>query len=278
VNGTENNFFNYVGKELNESLNYNMLEMDWRHYDPAIGRFVGIDALAENYYSHTPYHYSKNNPIMYSDPTGLSPEALTTWVHNTETDETIWIDDGYNFTLDVNNDEFNEIKSSGAIESGTSAYNRWFWKAVWEDLTTSDGSISDDVTQFMITDEVEDGLEMIDGVSNGQYATAGLTLFLRKVQKAKKGYKLIKKLFKSGKKGKMPTPDLNPDQFSGTGRKRVHKKTGAIFEQSRTSHGNKGNVGKQWKAWPKNTTNFGSTSKKTGTRVTIDGDGNVIGN
>lgn len=35
VNGTENNHFTYVGQELNESLDYNMLEMDWRHYDPA---------------------------------------------------------------------------------------------------------------------------------------------------------------------------------------------------------------------------------------------------
>ena len=275
MNGTENNHFTYVGKELNESLDYNMLEMDWRHYDPAIGRFVGIDALAENYYSHTPYHYSKNNPIMYSDPTGLSPEAITTWVHNTETDEMFWVDDGYNFTLDVSNDEFNQIKGSGTIESGTSAYNRWFWKAVWEDLTTSDGSISDDVTQFMITDEVEDGLEMIDGVSNGQYLTAGLTLMLRKVQKGKKGYKLIKKLFK---KGKMPTPDLNPDQFKKVGNTRVHKKTGAIYKKSNTSHRNVGNKGDQWKAYPKGTTDFGKTSKTTGARVTIDGDGKVIGN
>ena len=276
--GTENNHFTYVGQELNESLDYNMLEMDWRHYDPAIGRFVGIDALAENYYSHTPYHYSKNNPIMYSDPTGLYAEAITTWVHNTETDEMLWVDDGYNFTLDVSNDEFNQIKESGAIESGTSAYNRWFWKAVWEDLTTSDGTISDDVTQFMITDEVEDGLEMIDGVSDGQYLTAGLTLMLRKVQKAKKGYNLIKKLFKHGKKSKLPTPDLNPDQFKKVGDKLVHKKTGAIYSKSKTSHRNIDNAGDQWKAWPKGTTDFGSTSKKTGTRVSIDGDGNVIGN
>ena len=278
MNGVENNHFTYVGQELNESLDYNMLEMDWRHYDPAIGRFVGIDAMADSYYSLTPYQYSMNNPIWFKDPTGLYAEAFTTWVRNTETDEMFWVDDGYNFTLDVSNDEFNQIKGSGAIESGTSAYNRWFWKAVWEDVTTSDGSISDDVTQFMITDEVEDGLEMIDGVSNGQYLTAGLTLMLRKVQKAKKGAKLIKKLFKSGKKGKLPTPKLDPGQFDKKGDKFVHKNTGAIFSKSKTSHGNVGNKGDQWKAWSKGTTDFGKTSKTTGARVTIDGSGNVIGN
>lgn len=57
----------------------------------------------------------------------------------------------------------------------------------------------------------------------------------------------------------------------------VHKNTGAIFEKSNTSHGNPGNAGTQWKAWPKGTKDFGPTSKSTGTRVTLDYDGNVIG-
>ncbi len=278
VNGTENNHFTYVGQELNESLDYNMLEMDWRHYDPAIGRFVGIDAMADSYYSLTPYQYSMNNPIWFKDPTGLYAEAWTTWVHNTETDEMLWIDDGYNFTLDVSNDEFNQIKKDGAIESGTSAYNRWFWKAVWEDLTTSDGTVTDDVTQFVIIDEVEDGLETIDEMSNGNYTAAVLALFLKKVQKAKKGAKLIKKLFKYGDKSNLPTPDLNPEQFTKKAGKFIHKKTGAIFSKSHTSHGNVGNTGDQWKAWSKGTTEFGNASKKAGDRITIDGAGKVIGN
>ena len=89
---------------------------------------------------------------------------------------------------------------------------------------------------------------------------------------------MIKKLFKSGKKGKLPTPDLDRSQFDKVGDKFVHKKTGAIFSKSKTSHGNVGNTGTQWKAWSKGTKDFGKTSKTTGARVTIDGDGNVIGN
>jgi RHS repeat-associated protein len=79
---SENNHFNYVGKELSESLDYNMLEMDWRHYDPAIGRFNSIDKLAEVYQSTTPYHYSKNNPIFFKDPSGLTGEAFASTVVN----------------------------------------------------------------------------------------------------------------------------------------------------------------------------------------------------
>ena len=58
----------------------------------------------------------------------------------------------------------------------------------------------------------------------------------------------------------------------------INTKTGEIYKKSYTSHGNKGNTGKQWKVWPKGTKDFGSNSKKAGKRTTIDGEGNIIGN
>jgi RHS repeat-associated protein len=60
--------FGYNGVELEESLGLNLHEMDFRLYDPAIGRFNGIDPVT---------HYSKgtsvafdNNPIYFADPSG----------------------------------------------------------------------------------------------------------------------------------------------------------------------------------------------------------------
>jgi hypothetical protein len=110
------------------------------------------------------------------------------------------------------------------------------------------------------------------------FKSAGLALLLTKVQKAKSGYRLIEKLFKYGKNGKLPIPTDQLDQFTRKGFDYIHNKTGAIFRKSNTSHGNVGNIGEQWKVWPKGTKDFSATSKSTGSRITVDGSGNVIGN
>jgi uncharacterized protein RhaS with RHS repeats len=35
-----------------------------------VGRFIGVDPLAEKYPGLTPYHYAANNPLMFVDPDG----------------------------------------------------------------------------------------------------------------------------------------------------------------------------------------------------------------
>ncbi|WP_187248563.1 DUF6443 domain-containing protein [Mesonia sp. K4-1] len=71
VNGTKNNYHTYLGKEHTESLGLDIYEMDWRQYDPALGRFNVIDKMASSFANQTPYHYGNNNPIFFKDPTGL---------------------------------------------------------------------------------------------------------------------------------------------------------------------------------------------------------------
>ncbi len=46
----------------------------FRKYDAQIGRFTGVDILAEFYITGSPYNYSGNNPVLYNDPNG---DALT---------------------------------------------------------------------------------------------------------------------------------------------------------------------------------------------------------
>lgn len=77
----------YNGKEYEEASDYNMNEMDWRHYDPAIGRFNSIDKLSEIAYGISPYAFANNNPIRFVDPSGLS--AVYNWGTGKYTDNGI---------------------------------------------------------------------------------------------------------------------------------------------------------------------------------------------
>jgi len=45
--------------------------MDFRMYDGALGRFMGIDLLADMFAEHSPYHFAYNDPVSFADPSGL---------------------------------------------------------------------------------------------------------------------------------------------------------------------------------------------------------------
>ncbi|MFP3594696.1 RHS repeat domain-containing protein [Chryseobacterium sp. SIMBA_038] len=63
------NYYSYKnsGKELQETGFY---DYGWRQYMPDIGRWNGIDQLAEKYLSTSTYAYVANNPISLSDVDG----------------------------------------------------------------------------------------------------------------------------------------------------------------------------------------------------------------
>ncbi|WP_430908719.1 RHS repeat-associated core domain-containing protein [Maribacter sp. 2-571] len=73
INGEENNFMTYNGKELEESLGLGWLDYGWRNYDPALGRWFNMDNLAGMMKSYSPYNYTLNNPVYYIDVDGLFP-------------------------------------------------------------------------------------------------------------------------------------------------------------------------------------------------------------
>ncbi len=74
-------FGSVVGGGGNERLSFIDKERDFesrlgdfgvRKYDEVTGRFVSTDALWEKYRHWSPYQYSRNNPLLLSDPTGLA--------------------------------------------------------------------------------------------------------------------------------------------------------------------------------------------------------------
>src|SRR5690606_3692107 len=67
------NKYNYAygGKELNSELGLEFYDFGARNYDPALGRWLNVDPLAEVQPNKTPYHFVSNNPINRVDPTGM---------------------------------------------------------------------------------------------------------------------------------------------------------------------------------------------------------------
>jgi RHS repeat-associated protein len=69
--GNSTNRSTFLGREYQSELGYQ--DLQHRFYDPTIGRFTTIDPLPDvgGQESWSPFHYSFNNPIRFSDPTGL---------------------------------------------------------------------------------------------------------------------------------------------------------------------------------------------------------------
>ena len=68
---TTANRYKFNGKELQTTGNLSLLDYGARMYDTKIGRWLVQDPLAEKLYSVTPYRFSLNNPIIYTDYEGL---------------------------------------------------------------------------------------------------------------------------------------------------------------------------------------------------------------
>jgi RHS repeat-associated protein len=64
--------YKYNGKEFDTMHGLNMYDYGARHYDAAIMRWHVPDALAEKYYSISPYAYCANNPVRFIDVNGDS--------------------------------------------------------------------------------------------------------------------------------------------------------------------------------------------------------------
>jgi RHS repeat-associated protein len=62
--------YKYNGKEYQDELGLNMYDYGARNYDPALGRWMNMDPLAEKYVNISTYGYCLNNPIIFVDPNG----------------------------------------------------------------------------------------------------------------------------------------------------------------------------------------------------------------
>lgn len=63
--------YKFNGMEWQNELDLNHYDFGARNYDPALGRWMNVDPLADIQPDKTPYHFVSNNPITRVDPTGM---------------------------------------------------------------------------------------------------------------------------------------------------------------------------------------------------------------
>jgi len=64
--------YSYNNTEWQNELGWNMYDMDFRQYDPTIGRWVVQDAIL--HHNMSPYTAFDNNPVFWADPSGMDGE------------------------------------------------------------------------------------------------------------------------------------------------------------------------------------------------------------
>lgn len=121
--------FKYNGVEYEDALGLNLYEMKYRHYDPAIGRWLLIDPRVENLYALTPYNAFLNDPIRYSDPDGDIPPQLIAGLIGAAWEYGSQVYDNYQngdsgFDAWVGNVDFADVATEGVATGLTLGLNK----------------------------------------------------------------------------------------------------------------------------------------------------------
>ena len=143
--GTQGNAYKYNGKEFNNDFGLNWNHQDWRFYDGAVNRWWVLDPESETdeQIGLSPYHFSYNNPIRFSDPDGREPvdgpgDPPTYW----EKVIGFWLDKLAEYgsvTSGRENDNFNNY-SDNVVTGAENIVNDFLFLQATFDMTSVQGN------------------------------------------------------------------------------------------------------------------------------------------
>lgn len=96
----------------------NTLDYGFRIYNPLIAKFLSVDPLAEQFPDQSPYSAMFNNPIFWTDPTGMAP-APPDYYQN-KAGEVKWFDNKASKIVDKNMTTWSNIGTSYVSFDGNS--------------------------------------------------------------------------------------------------------------------------------------------------------------
>ncbi|KUJ50002.1 RHS repeat-associated core domain-containing protein [Chryseobacterium sp. JAH] len=96
MDGTYDNPFKFNAKKLDDDTG--LYYYGARYYNPRLSIWYGVDPLAEQMPSWSPYSYTFDNPVRYVDPTGMIAEDCPKCPNPQKADESRYGSDGKYYT------------------------------------------------------------------------------------------------------------------------------------------------------------------------------------
>ena len=139
--------YKFGGMEYSDEFNINTYDFGDRNYDPALGRWMNVDPLAELMRRHSPYNYAFNNAVFWIDPDGMRPrDSSDGYTPRSSGTAKSTATERYDFGSIQSDNTFDSASSgdSNTAQSGAStnaaAYSKAF-KQAGEDMANADLSL-----------------------------------------------------------------------------------------------------------------------------------------